>query len=62
MMTQTVRPAAPAAVRLPAAAHAPAVLYLAGKGDGNIRYFVVSERQLWHTQEVRSCIDALIEE
>nr|AGC71662.1 thioredoxin family protein [uncultured bacterium A1Q1_fos_2386] len=30
--------------------------------DGNIRYFVVSERQLWHTQEVRSCIDALIEE
>lgn len=30
--------------------------------DGNVRYFVVSERQLWHTQEVRSCIDALIEE
>ncbi len=30
--------------------------------EGNIRYFVVSERQLWHTQEVRSCIDALIEE
>lgn len=30
--------------------------------DGNIRYFVVSERQLWHSQEVRSCIDALIED
>lgn len=30
--------------------------------EGNIRYFVVSERQLWHSQEVRSCIDALIEE
>jgi peroxiredoxin len=30
--------------------------------DGNIRYFIVSERQEWHTQEVRTCIQALIED
>ena len=30
--------------------------------DGNIRYFIVSERQEWHTQEVRTCIQALIDD
>ena len=30
--------------------------------DGNVRYFVVSERQLWHTQEVKACIQALLDE
>jgi peroxiredoxin len=27
--------------------------------DGNIRYYIVSERQIWHTKEVRDCLDAL---
>ena len=30
--------------------------------DGKVRYFIVSERQLWHSQEVKSCIQALIDE
>lgn len=30
--------------------------------DGNVRYFIVSERQLWHSPEVKSCIQALIDE
>ena len=30
--------------------------------DGKVRYFIVSERQLWHSQEVQSCIQALIDE
>jgi peroxiredoxin len=29
--------------------------------EGNIRYFVVSERQIWHTDEVQKCIEALLE-
>ena len=29
--------------------------------EGNIRYYVVSERQIWHSDEVRQCIEALID-
>ena len=30
--------------------------------EGRVRYFVVSERQLWHSEEVKTCIQALIDE
>lgn len=29
--------------------------------EGNIRYFVISERQTWHTREIEQCIEALLE-
>jgi peroxiredoxin len=29
--------------------------------EGNIRYYVVSERQVWHTDEIQKCVEALIE-
>jgi peroxiredoxin len=29
--------------------------------EGNIRYYVVSERQIWHSDEVRQCIEALMD-
>ncbi len=29
--------------------------------EGNVRYYVVSERQNWHTGEVRACIEALMD-
>jgi peroxiredoxin len=29
--------------------------------DGNIRYYIVSERQIWQSDEVQKCIEALLE-
>ena len=29
--------------------------------EGNVRYYIISERQLWHTDEVQKCIEALLE-
>ncbi len=29
--------------------------------EGNIRYYIISERQIWHTDEVQKCIEALLE-
>ena len=29
--------------------------------EGNIRYFIVSERQIWHTDEILKCVEALLE-
>jgi cytochrome c biogenesis protein CcmG, thiol:disulfide interchange protein DsbE len=29
--------------------------------EGNIRYYIISERQLWHSDEVRQCIEALMD-
>src|SRR5688572_25627927 len=29
--------------------------------EGNIRYYVISERQIWHSGEVRACIEALMD-
>jgi peroxiredoxin len=29
--------------------------------EGNVRYYVISERQIWHTGEVQKCIEALLE-
>ena len=29
--------------------------------EGNIRYYVISERQNWHSDEVQKCIEALLE-
>jgi peroxiredoxin len=29
--------------------------------EGNLRYYIVSERQLWHSDEVQKCIEALLE-
>jgi peroxiredoxin len=29
--------------------------------EGNIRYYIISERQLWHSDEVRQCLDALMD-
>ena len=29
--------------------------------EGNIRYYVISERQIWHSDEVRQCIEALMD-
>lgn len=29
--------------------------------EGNVRYYVISERQNWHTDEVQKCIEALLE-
>lgn len=29
--------------------------------EGNIRYYIISERQIWHSDEVRQCIEALMD-
>jgi peroxiredoxin len=29
--------------------------------EGNVRYYIISERQIWHTDEVQKCIEALLE-
>jgi peroxiredoxin len=29
--------------------------------EGNVRYYIISERQIWHTAEVRQCIEALMD-
>lgn len=29
--------------------------------DGNIRYYIISERQNWHSDEVQKCIEALLD-
>lgn len=30
--------------------------------DGNIRYYVISDREIWHSNEVQQCIEALIDD
>lgn len=30
--------------------------------DGNIRYYVISDREIWHSGEVQSCIEALLDD
>lgn len=30
--------------------------------DGNIRYYVISDREIWHSSEVQQCIEALIDD
>lgn len=29
--------------------------------EGNVRYYIISERQSWHTDETQKCIEALLE-
>lgn len=29
--------------------------------DGYIRYYIISERQIWHTSEVRQCLESLMD-